>query len=61
MTKEILAIPEQHLQEVIDIIRAGIFSIGVLAVSQEVKDALFQWCDEEEEYLSRLSGETANE
>ena len=49
MATEILPIPEDDLQEVIDIIRTGI--VHTKNVSTSVKENLEQWCDEEEEYL----------
>lgn len=43
MSKEVLAIPEQHLAEVIKVIRAG---LGCCKVSDEVSEQLKHWCDE---------------
>jgi hypothetical protein len=51
MAKEILAIPEEHLAEVIRVIRAG---LALAAVSNEVREQLTKWCDAEEEYLRDL-------
>ena len=42
MAKEILAIPEESLPEVIRVIRAGLPSKNV---SNETKDRLIEWCD----------------
>jgi ATP sulfurylase len=52
MAKEILVVPEEHLQQVIDILRAGLLVVGG-AVRPEVKEQLIKWCDEEQEYLDR--------
>jgi ABC-type transporter MlaC component len=54
MAKEILTVPEEHLQEVIDIIRAGLYVIGNV-IKQEVREQLTRWCDEEQEYINRRS------
>ena len=48
MAKEILAIPEEQLLEVVMVIRAG---LQVVDVSRETFDELTKWCNEEEEYL----------
>jgi hypothetical protein len=53
MASEILAVPEDDLREVIGIIRAGLKATK--KVSKDVKDNLTEWCNEEEEYLGRLS------
>lgn len=50
MAKEVLAVPEEALPEVIRVIRAGLKAIP--DVSSETREALLQWCEEEEEYLS---------
>ena len=52
MSSEILAVPEYHLQEVIDVIRAGLHALRE-NISKEVKEQLTNWCDEEEEYLNQ--------
>lgn len=54
MASEALSIPEEHLGEVIDIIRAGLKSKK--HVTPEVRDALTTWCEEESEYAHRLKG-----
>ena len=58
MSKEILAIPEESLGEVIYVIRAGLDSVLVLGnfdkVSHEVHKTLEKWCAEEERYLNEL-------
>jgi hypothetical protein len=51
MAKEMLYIPEQHLAEVIEIIREGMKHINT---SKSVKNALEKWCAEEEEYLKGM-------
>lgn len=58
MASEILSVPEEHLAEVIAIIRKGIEESP--EVSDDVKERLTEWCDDEEEYLegqSDLEGE----
>jgi hypothetical protein len=49
MASEILSVPEEHLLEVIAIIRAGLAN---KACSAEVRERLTEWCDEEEEYIT---------
>jgi len=49
LATEILSVPEEHLQEVIDIIRAGLHKKK--DVTPEVFERLIEWCDEEEQYL----------
>jgi hypothetical protein len=55
MASEILAVPEEHLGEVIDVIRAGLKSKRKLTPS--VRKELNKWCNEGEEYLCRLAEE----
>lgn len=50
MASEILAVPEECLVEVVKVIRAGIIASSL---SEEVKEQLTKWCDEEEEYINR--------
>lgn len=58
MAKEILAIPEHLIPEVILIIRAGLFLYtDNQTVSDKTRDNLRQWCDDMEEYLERLEKE----
>lgn len=54
MATEILTVPEDKLEEVIKVIRAG---LRTEKVSRATKKALTTWCDEEEEYLERLNEE----
>ena len=54
MAKEILAVPEEHLEEVILVLRTG---LKTAKVSKEVHERLSRWCDEEEKYIERLKGE----
>lgn len=51
MAKEVLAIPEEHLKEVIQVIRVGLQHVRV---APEVLDQLTIWCMESEEYLKGL-------
>jgi mannose/cellobiose epimerase-like protein (N-acyl-D-glucosamine 2-epimerase family) len=48
---EALYVPEEHLREVIEIIRTGLKAKK--KVSREVKKQLTKWCNEEEEYLDQ--------
>ncbi len=52
MASEILAVPESRLAEVIAVLRSG---LKVVTVSAITKEALITWCDEEDEYLKRMS------
>ena len=52
MASEILAVPEEDLAGVIDVIRAGLGTAH--KVKPSVKKNLLKWCKEEEEYLKRL-------
>lgn len=52
MTNEILSVPEEHLAEVIKVIRAGLKALGN-EVDVVVEHALNKWC-KEEEYLKEL-------
>ncbi len=47
---EVLSVPEEHLAEVIGVIRAGLESVEV---SAEVLERLTEWCSEEEAYITR--------
>jgi hypothetical protein len=49
MTTEVLAIPEEHLLEVIAIIRAGIKAKP--KTTPTVKKQLTKWCNTEEQYV----------
>lgn len=52
MAKEVLAIPEEHLAEVIRVIRHGLKrGMGAPRISKEVRKALTSWCHDEEEYV----------
>jgi hypothetical protein len=61
MASEILAVPEEHLEEVIKIIRMGLehFYYGPRhpGVHPDVREQLLKWCDDEEEYLKTLAGD----
>lgn len=50
-----LYVPEEHLEEVIRIIRTGLKHSN--HVSRAVKINLEQWCREEENYLNDLKDE----
>jgi hypothetical protein len=49
MGKEILAIPEEKIHEVIYIIRKGLHHTNSFNASVETKDELHKWCDKMEE------------
>jgi hypothetical protein len=49
MASEILVVPEEHLLEVVEIIRLGLKNHE--KTSREVKRNLKKWCDEEETYM----------
>lgn len=51
MASEILAVPEDHLLDVIKVIRVGLNQVGH-EVPKEVREQLRKWCDEEEEYMA---------
>ncbi len=58
MTKEVLAIPEENLEEVIMIIRAGLNTLKASErISKDTETNLEKWCKEEEEYLKKLQEE----
>ena len=52
MANETLVVPEEHLQEVIKVIRAGLNVVGKI-VCKEVNKQLNQWCNEEQKYLRK--------
>lgn len=54
MASERLVIPEEHLADVIKVIRRG---LEVTVVHTEVQKQLEAWCDDEEAYLKRMAGE----
>lgn len=48
MASETLSVPEEHLRDVIRVIRAG---LEHTKAPREVRSQLRRWCDEEEQYL----------
>ena len=48
MASEILSVPEENLEEVIQVILAGLKAVKV---SAETRRALTKWCKEEVRYL----------
>lgn len=52
MAREILSVPEEHLAEVITVIRTGLQHAK--GISTTATDQLYKWCREEEEYLNAL-------
>lgn len=53
MAKEVLAVPEESLKEVIAVIRSGLSHNKW--ISQDTRDNLTEWCDREEAYLKKGS------
>ena len=55
MANEILAVPEDHLGDVIRILELGMVRARDLGVTihPEVFEQLTKWCNEEKEYLTR--------
>lgn len=49
MAREVLSVPEEHLQEVIRVIRYGLNVAGT-SISIETHEQLKKWCEEEEAY-----------
>lgn len=57
MASEILSVPEEHLEDVIHVIRRGL-ALTKKSIHKDVLKQLTKWCDEEEEYLKRLNDES---
>lgn len=55
MGKEILAIPEEHLEETILVIRTGLLHSDV---KKEVYERLMDWCKSMKEHLEALKKDT---
>jgi hypothetical protein len=56
MASEVLSVPEEHLADVIHVIRSGLAHVPDGQIADEVRGQLALWCREEEEYLERLEG-----
>lgn len=56
MASEVLSVPERHLADVINVIRAGLV---YAKVPRDVYEGLRDWCNEQENYLLDIR-ETAN-
>ena len=56
MASEILSVPEEHLEDVIYVIRRGLAST-TKAIDPSVVKQLTKWCNEEEAYLKRMAEE----
>lgn len=54
MSSEALYVPEEHLAEVVAIIRAG---VKVKKPKPDVRNPLLAWCDDIDEYLERLTSD----
>lgn len=50
MATELLRVPEEHLWDVIGIIRAGLAHLPH-PIHPDIREALEDWCDDEENYL----------
>jgi len=50
MGTEILTIPEEHIEDVVNVIRTGLWHFG--PENEEVTEQLHKWCDEQIEYLN---------
>jgi hypothetical protein len=63
MASELLSVPEEHLREVILVIRKGLASVKAekVKIKADVRRQLTKWCDEEEEYLECLEGDDEDE
>lgn len=58
MAKAVLTIPESALNDVVFIIQCGLIQVDEnLAIPEEVKQRLWQWCEEQDDYLELLTGE----
>jgi len=53
MAKEILAVPEEYLGDVIYVIRRGLM-FTKKGIDKEVFEQLTKWCDNEEKYPKML-------
>lgn len=53
MAIETLHVPEEHLEDVVYVIRRGL-QFTKKGIDKEVFEALTQWCDDEEKYLASL-------
>jgi hypothetical protein len=57
MASEVLSVPEEHLEDVIYVIRRGLASTKK-GIDKAVFEQLTKWCDEEAEYLKRMKDES---
>jgi hypothetical protein len=58
MASEILAVPEENLEAMIEVIRVGLTVSkikGKVKIPRDMERGLKKWCKEEEEYLKRLN------
>lgn len=53
MGVETMNVPEEHLVSVIKVIRNGISATPIL--NMDVRNALLEWCNGEEDYLLKLA------
>jgi hypothetical protein len=51
MATEILAVPEEHVNDVINVIRTGLQNINT-PIHPAVREHLASWCGEMEEYYA---------
>jgi hypothetical protein len=55
MASEILSVPEEHLADVIAVIRAGLAVTHKSNIKPVVLRNLARWCKEESDYLKKLA------
>lgn len=59
MATEVLYVAEEHLLEVIKVIRAGLKATGKdRAITASTRMSLANWCDVEEAYIKRLEDDS---
>lgn len=55
MAKEVLYVPEENLEEVIRVLRAGLEVLKKdKTITRDTRGALVKWCKDEEKYLRRM-------
>ena len=54
MARETLSVPEQYLEDVIMVIRAGLIAKETDNLNPTVVEQLTIWCNEQENYVKRL-------
>lgn len=59
MASEILSVPEEHMTDVIKVIRMGL--LHSKTVDREVREQLEKWCKEHAEYIDRQHDQPAGD